>query len=262
VKVEDGKRGGPGNAVIQGNSVSYDHDAGEYAAHRRLHAGVFREVCSRGAPGPESTVVEVGCGTGNYVRALAARNGCAAFGMDPATAMLSHAATHPCGVHWLQGRAEQFPFSPGACDLIFSVDVIHHISDRAGFCHEAARALRPGGRLCTVTDSREIILRREVLSGYFPETVGMELARYPRLAELEAWMAAAGLQDYLVVQVEEPYEVTSIQPYRDRAYSSLHLISEEAWLSGLGRLERDLACGPVRGVSRYACVWGRKPAGV
>ena len=62
-----------------------------------------------------------------------------------------------------------------------------------------------------------------------------------------------------VVAVEEPYGVTSAQPFRDRAYSSLHLISEEAWRAGLERLERDLARGPVRGVSRYACVWGCKP---
>ncbi len=78
-------------------------------------------------------------------------------------------------------------------DLVFSVDVIHHVSDKAAFYREAARVLQPGGHACTVTDSEEIIRRREVLSGYFPETVEVELARYPRLADLEGWMAEAGL---------------------------------------------------------------------
>ena len=41
---------------------------------------------------------------------------------------------------------------------------------------ETARTLRPGGWVCTVTDSAEIIRRREILSGYFPETVAIELA--------------------------------------------------------------------------------------
>jgi len=110
--------------------------------------------------------------------------------------------------------------------------------------------------VCTVTDSADIIRRREILSGYFPETVAVELARYPRLAELVAWMADAGLERVAVVTVEEPYELRTAQPFRDRAYSSLHLIAGEAWQAGLERLERDLARGPVHGVSRYACVWG------
>jgi hypothetical protein len=95
-----------------------------------------------------------------------------------------------------------------------------------------------------------------VLAGYFPETVEPELARYPRIAQLEVWMAEAGLKGIEVIVIEEPYEITSAQPFRDRAYSSLHLISEKAWRAGLERLERDLSRGPVQGVSRYACVWG------
>jgi hypothetical protein len=74
-------------------------------------------------------------------------------------------------------------------------------------------------------------------------------------------MDAAGLEALEVVEVEEPYEITRAQPFRDRAYSSLHLISVGAWRAGLERLERDLVRGPVRGVARYVCVWARKPVG-
>jgi SAM-dependent methyltransferase len=173
--------------------------------------------------------------------------------------MLSHASPHPEAARWVQGRAEQLAFAAGAFDLVFSVDVIHHVSEKASFYLQTGRTLRAGGQVCTVTDSREIILQREVLSGYFPDTVDRELARYPCMTELRAWMAAAGLQDHEVITVEEPYELVSIEPFRDKAYSSLHLISEEAWRAGLECLERDMARGPVRGASRYACVWGRKP---
>jgi hypothetical protein len=74
-------------------------------------------------------------------------------------------------------------------------------------------------------------------------------------------MVEAGLVGFEVITVESPYEITSAQPFRDRAHSSLHFISEEAWQAGLARLERELARGPVRGVSRYACVWGQRSAG-
>jgi SAM-dependent methyltransferase len=172
--------------------------------------------------------------------------------------MLAQARAYSHGVVWLLGRAEQLPLADDSLDLVFSVDMIHHLRDKAAFYGEAARVLRPAGRVCTVTDSVDIILRREILSGYFPETVGMELARYAPLAQLEAWMAQAQLKALGTAEVEEPFELHSSQPFRDRAYSALHLIPEQAWLSGLQRLERDLERGPVRGASRYACLWGAK----
>lgn len=238
--------------------VDYDRAAGEYVTHRRIHAGVARELTTR--PGLEAgaRLLEVGCGTGNYIRVLAAQSGGTAFGLDPSPNMLAQASSWPEPVHWLVGRAEQLAFAGGSLDLVFSVDVIHHVADQPAYYHEVARVLRPGGRVCTVTDSADMIRHREILAGYFPETVPYELARYPRLATLEAWMVEAGLIAGPVVAVEAPYELADAQPFRDRAYSALHLIPERAWRAGLDRLERDLARGPVRGVSRYACVWGQR----
>jgi ubiquinone/menaquinone biosynthesis C-methylase UbiE len=245
--------------LVEARALDYDQSAGEYAAHRHIHSGVFRDLCERGQLQPGSSVLEVGCGTGNYICALTERFGCAAYGLDPSMGMLAQAYAQPERVGWVQGRAEALGLADEAFDLVFSVDVIHHVTDRASFYRQAARLLRPGGRLCTVTDSADIIRRREVLSGYFPETVEIELARYPRIIQLEAWMAAAGLEAFEEVTVEAPYQIDSSQPYRDRAYSSLHLIPEDAWQAGLARLECDLARGPVRGASRYVCLWGHKP---
>ena len=245
-----------------GRGVDYDRAAGEYAAHRQIHPLVFHELRARGQVGPASAVLEVGCGTGNYVTALsrgdAGRPACRAWGLDPSAGMLARARTRSEPVAWLQGTAERLPFAPGRFDLVFSVDVVHHVADRAAYYRQAARVLRPGGRLCTVTDSAEIIRRREILSGYFPETVELELARYPRPGQLLIWMEAAGLLDAEVVTVEQPCLLVDARAFRHRAFSSLHLIPEDAWRAGLARLERELARGPVPYVSRYTCVWGRK----
>ncbi len=47
-----------------------------------------------------SRVLELGCGTGNYIYALQSLTGCAAWGLDPSTEMLSEARSHGPDVTW------------------------------------------------------------------------------------------------------------------------------------------------------------------
>jgi SAM-dependent methyltransferase len=208
-------------------------------------------------------VLEVGCGTGNYIAALVAHVGCRGWGIDPSVEMLDRAqdqvARRSLAVQLAPGLAEKLDLLDRQFDLIFSVDVIHHVQDRATYIQEASQALVPGGHLCTVTDSEWIIRRREPLSTYWPETVPVELARYPRIDHLAALYREVGLDALERDQAEHCATLTDIQAYRDRAFSSLHLISEPAFLQGLVRLERDLAKGSVPLVSRYTLLWGTRP---
>lgn len=54
------------------------------------------------------------------------------------------------------------------------------------------------------------------------------------------------------------HQLIYIQAYRDKAFSSLHLISEAAFQRGIQRMERDLCSEPISGVSRYLLLWARK----
>jgi hypothetical protein len=138
------------------------------------------------------------------------------------------------------------------------VDVVHHLADRRQHFREAHRVLKQGGKGCSVTDSEWMIRHREPLAAYFPETVEIDLARYPRISQLRELMAAGGFGEITANSVEIPYELTDIQPYRDKAFSSLHLIPAEALERGMQRLERDLRSGPIPCVSRYVLLWGTK----
>src|SRR5687768_17422830 len=142
--------------------IDYATLAADYARHRRLHPGVLQRLVEESGVDAGSRVLEVGCGTGNYLLALRALTGCAAWGLDPAPAMLANARVRVGaeGVDWREGHAEALPFAPSTFDLIFAVDVIHHVEDRSAFFRQAVRALVPGGRLCLATDSAEDIARR------------------------------------------------------------------------------------------------------
>ncbi len=238
--------------------IDYDKIAAEYARHRGVHPGVLKGLLSTSGVGSASRVLEVGCGTGNYVIALESLAGCSCWGIDPSEQMLARASARSGKISFQPGRAERLGFPPGSFDLVFSVDVIHHVNSRLEYFREAHRTLKAGGKVCTVTDSEWIIRHRKPLANYFPETVEVELDRYPRIAALRALMERVGFGQIAEHMVEFSCPLTDIQAYRDKAFSSLHLIGEEAFQRGMERMERDLRAGPIPYVSRYLLLWGTK----
>lgn len=238
--------------------VDYTAIAEQYAAHRLMHPEVFRRLAA--AVSPETRVLEVGCGTGNYITAVRAHAGCHAVGIDPSAAMLAKQRSRDPAVHIIRCRAEDLPLAPARFDLVFSVDVIHHVQQRGRAFREMFRVLRAGGTICTVTDSERIIRGREPLATYFPETVEIELARYPRMDTLRAELRAAGFVALREDVVEHTYDITDSGPYREKTHSSMLYLDPAAFRRGLARLEADLAGGPIRCTSRYAMLWATKPA--
>ena len=238
--------------------IDYDALAAAYARDRQVHPRVLKHLA--GAVPNGARVLEVGCGTGNYIIALAALTGADCWGFDPSEGMLEQARGRPSPVQFRPGRAERIDAACCSVDLVFTVDVIHHVSNRLAFFQQAQRVLKPGGRICTVTDSADIIRHRQPLSTYFPATIEPELARYPRIADRATMMREAGFDQITQGTVECAYELSDLQPYRDKAYSALHLIPEAAFQRGLARMQQDLWAGPLSCNSRYTLLWGtRRP---
>jgi SAM-dependent methyltransferase len=239
--------------------MDFDQVAADYARNRRVQPEVLRALVAGAAIQPASRVLEVGCGTGNYALALEGLAGCSCCGVDPSEGMLARARERAGAGRFQTGRAEWLDLPEDYFDLVFSVDVIHHVGDRPQAFREAFRVLRTGGKVCTATDSDWIIRNRRPLATYFPETVEVDLARYPSIAGLRTCMGGAGFVDIAEQMVEFPYELTDARPYREKAFSCLRLIPEGAFRRGIEALERDLLAGPIACVSRYVLLWGMKP---
>lgn len=138
-------------AEFNDRAVSYDH-----GWRGRLH----HEIADRTGNLALATVasprrvLDLGCGTGYLVRALAGHYPDAEqlVGIDAAPEMVrtASATTHDDRLTFAVGVAEQIGHPDETFDLIVSTTSFDHWSDQQAGLIECARVLRPGGQLVLV----------------------------------------------------------------------------------------------------------------
>jgi SAM-dependent methyltransferase len=237
--------------------INYDKIADGYAQHRRASALVVNELAEQCGLTSGSRILEIGCGTGNHVRALVDATGCEGWGLEPSAGMIQHASSNS-KLRLVRGSSQFLPFGESRFDLVFSINVLHYIEDTELYFREAIRLLRHGGMICTVTDSYEMIERRRPLSQYWPETIPIEMERYHDVTILLGQMSGVGFGDAHARELSRPYEITDITPFRERVFSCLRLISDDHFQDRLKRMEDDLKRGPIEALTEYVCIWGTR----
>lgn len=137
---------------------------------------------------PEWEVADLGCGTGQLLTTLApfvAR----VVGVDESADMLEGARSRAAGLENVElrpGRLEALPLSDGEVDLAVASLVLHYVESPAHALGEAARILKPGGRVVVI--DMQPHGRDE-----YRERMGHVWQGFAR-EQLEAWMGDAGLE--------------------------------------------------------------------
>lgn len=95
-----------------------------------------------------SRVLDVGCGTGRWVRRLEER-GLSVVGIDQSSEMLSLARKRGTLSLMVSGEAQNLPFRDESFECVSAVTVIQHIppQEQVRALSEMVRVLRPGGYL-------------------------------------------------------------------------------------------------------------------
>lgn len=130
-------------------SATYDLRGFQALTYRPIHDAMLARLDNL-AP---STVLDLGCGTGQFTRRLSSRFPDAALiGVDFSQGMLSEAAERlgrqTTGRHALiQANAEQLPLRHSSIDVVVCSESFHWYHDQAAALNGLADLLRPGGRL-------------------------------------------------------------------------------------------------------------------
>lgn len=111
------------------------------------------ELAALVQPADGASVLDVGSGLGGTARYLASEHGCRVTGVDLTQAYcevateLSRRLGLSDTTRFQQASALELPFPDDAFDIVWTEHVQMNIPDKARFYAEAARVLKPGGRL-------------------------------------------------------------------------------------------------------------------
>jgi ArsR family transcriptional regulator len=161
--------------------------AGQWDRLRRDLFGDRFDLVALGALLDESWVVgDLGCGTGQVSETLAPFVQ-RVIAVDASRAMLKAARQRLASignVEMRHGRLQALPIEDGGLDAAVSCLVLHHVADPPAVLREAARVLRPAGRLLVIDMQRHD--RQEYQQQMGHEWLGFEAA------QLTDWLTDAG----------------------------------------------------------------------
>jgi SAM-dependent methyltransferase len=194
--------------LFEGKAVTW---AAKYAPEGPLvgRLGSFSAAVGRYAQAGDR-VLELGCGTGDLARTLAAA-GLQVTGCDISPQMLRVACDHGGCARWVRLGPDwrRLPFISAAFDVVVASSVLEYVADPLSVLCECARVLRPGGVvLYTVPDLRhpvrwaEWLARRLAIvsrapSGYGPPSRCRGYHAYLRASRqrhrVRWWLITSGL---------------------------------------------------------------------
>ena len=168
------------------------------------HAGIY-EICKDDYPQmleelqrePFEDVLDVGCGTGAVLELL---NGeypnKRLVGLDLTPGMIDVArAKQLDNVRFVVGDAEALPFGSQSFDAVLCSNSFHHYPHPEKFFSEAARVLRPGGRLILrdYTSNDFVVWLMNNIELPLARLIGHGDVRISKASELRALAEGAGL---------------------------------------------------------------------
>ncbi len=239
-------------------SVNYDSIAASYdrryvindysGVEEALEAFVGQDFAGR--------VLEVGCGTGHWLRLLAER-GIRVAGVDASHNMLDYAHDQAPRAALAHARAEHLPWATEAFERLFCINALHHFEDKRRFLAEARRVLRPGGQLMTIGLDPHTGVDRWYIYEYFDPVLEIDKRRYPATSLIREWMNELQFVDVHTYEIQHlPAQLSAraaLEEGRlDRGMTSqLAVLTDEQYQRGIDRIRRALDAAEAQGNALY-----------
>lgn len=152
-----------GHAHTHAHGHAHDQGLSGLLRYLRLLPKMWRSVVSDAvvhelAPVPGERVVDLGAGMGAATM-VAARSGATVLAVDPTPYMRQILALRRLWqgardhIVVVSGAAESMPVEDSSIDALWTVNTLHHWTDRQAAARELFRVMRPGGRVILVDEN-------------------------------------------------------------------------------------------------------------
>jgi SAM-dependent methyltransferase len=191
-------------------------------------------------------VLEVGCGTGHWLRVMAG-HGSTIAGLDPSASMLQRARSAAPTARLVRARAEDLPWADASFDRIVCINALHHFADRVRFFGEARRVLKSGGGLLTIGKDPHAERDQWWVYDYFPETRDIDRSRFAPVRILRGELTTIG---FAWAESAEADQIEHVTPAADALAggvvdysftSQLTVLTKEEFDRGVERIRRAIA---------------------
>jgi tocopherol O-methyltransferase len=201
------------------------HD-GRDQSHAEAIENMNRELADRAGIGGDDHVLDCGCGVGGSSVWLATERGATVTGVDIVPLQLREARklAAEAGVAdratFTRGDFTDLPLAADSADVVWGIEAICHAEDKTEFIEEAARVLRPGGRLIVADGFRAV----DAMTPGERESMTQWLDGWavPNLATLDGFGTALSGSGFDAVETDD--ETEQVLPSSRRLYWASRLL--------------------------------------
>ena len=239
-------------------TVDYDHIAKTYDRRYQEndYSGIEAALMAFVGERSDQRILEVGCGTGHWLRWLDGA-GIRVAGADASARMLARARVQAPRAALVQGAAERLPWKSESFDRVFCINALHHFQNKIAFLTEARRVLRPGGQLMTVGLDPHVGVDQWYVYEYFANVLETDRRRYSASSQIREWMRASGFAACVTREIQHlPVRLgarAALEQGRlDKGVTSqLTLLTDAEYCQGLDRVREAAASAEDRGESLF-----------
>ncbi len=241
-------------------NIDYDNISENYSIYRKASPTVVNHILENIKNKSIEKILEVGCGTADYLYALSQKSKCDSYGFDNSESMINEANKKNPGLNLsINDLHNVFDYNDDFFDLVYSIDVIHYVKDLNHYFEECNRVLNKCGIVLIITDSQEDLENRTITK-YFPESLEIEKKRYPGAYKIVKNMKDNRFKGIEITHTEKEYKMNDkvFQKFRNKAFSTIRLISEETFEKGIKKMEEDMEKNKCLVKELYTYIWGVK----
>jgi ubiquinone/menaquinone biosynthesis C-methylase UbiE len=236
-----------------GESVNYDTIAPVYDRRYKEndYSGVERVLLNFIGEDPLIHILEVGCGTGYWLKVLDSR-GYRVAGLDISRPMVDRAKSRIPYAPLVHGRAEALPWQDASFDRLFCINALHHFSDKIAFLAEARRVLRRGGGLMSVGLDPHTNCDSWWIYDYFPQVVDLDNRRYLPVHTIRQMMMDSGFTGCHTMEAQHIVYCIPARESLDHGHlaktatSQLALLTDDEYIQGIRQIQLDIETAETR----------------